>query len=110
MTGDSFRRFFISQHPEVEAKVAAELDALGLLVTAQRLAPRSLEFADLSKLVYLGAAIKASLCLCFGMLSVSPTVAQQLCMSVQGLFQVEMELAPAATNKAMLRMCRSQCG
>ncbi len=42
----------------MEAKVAAELDALGLLVTPQRPQPAQLEYSDLSKLTYLTAAVK----------------------------------------------------
>ena len=51
-------RMLISQHPEVEAEVTAELDALGLLVTPERPQPAQPEFGDLSKLTYLSAAIK----------------------------------------------------
>ncbi len=38
--------------------MAAELDSLGLLVTPERPTPANLEYADLSKLTYLSAAIK----------------------------------------------------
>lgn len=51
-------RFLISQHPEAEAKIKAELDDLGLLVGPHRPVPNKLEYADLSKLTYLSAAIK----------------------------------------------------
>jgi cytochrome P450 len=50
--------FTLSQHPEVEAKIVAELDAAGLLATPERPEPRRLEWADLGKLVYLQAFIK----------------------------------------------------
>lgn len=53
------RRYLISQHPEAEAKIVAELDAAGLLVTAERPHPRSFAFEDLSALPYLSACIKA---------------------------------------------------
>ncbi|CAL8468775.1 g8316 [Coccomyxa elongata] len=53
--------YLISQHPEVEAKVTAELDSLGLLVGPSRPEPREMEYADLSKLTYLSAAIKESM-------------------------------------------------
>ena len=53
------RRFFISQHPEVEQKIEAELDSLGFLVTGTRKTPKGMEYADLSKLPYLSGAIKA---------------------------------------------------
>ena len=51
-------RYDISQHPEVERKVVEELDQLGLLATPERPIPRSLEFADLSRLTYLNCVIK----------------------------------------------------
>ena len=47
------RRYTIQQHPEVEAKLLAELDAAGLLVTADRPHPRPMEYADLGRLTYL---------------------------------------------------------
>lgn len=53
-------RFMITQHPEVEAKVLAELDALGLLVTPERPNPRLLEYDDLTKLTYTNNCIKVS--------------------------------------------------
>ncbi len=51
-------RFMITQHPEVEAKVLAELDALGLLVTPERPNPRPLEYDDITKLTYTNNCIK----------------------------------------------------
>ena len=54
------RRFLVSQHPEVERKIEAELDSLGFLVTSMRKIPQRLEHADLSKLPYLSGVIKAS--------------------------------------------------
>ena len=51
-------RYLLSQHPEVEARVVAELDALELLVTPRRPRPRALEWADLGRLTYLQAVIK----------------------------------------------------
>ena len=56
----------ISQHPEVEAKVLAELDGLGLLVTPERPNPRPLEYDDLTKLTYTNNCIKVcTSTLCF---------------------------------------------
>ncbi len=55
-----FCRFEVSQAPEVERKLMEELDAAGLLVTAARPNPRDLEYADLAKLPYLAAVMKAS--------------------------------------------------
>ncbi len=59
-------RYFISQHPEAERRIEAELDSLGFLVTSTRKNPKRMEYADLSKLTYLSGAIKASTqsCLC----------------------------------------------
>ena len=51
--------FLVSQHPEVEAKIAAELDQVGLLATAARPQPRALQYEDLSRLPYLNMVIKA---------------------------------------------------
>lgn len=48
----------ISQHPRVAAKLEAELEAAGLLVTRARPRPRALEFTDLGALHYLQAVIK----------------------------------------------------
>ncbi len=48
----------LSQHPEVEARLVEELDALQLLATAERPAPRSPEYADISRLTYLKCVIK----------------------------------------------------
>ena len=50
----------MSQHPEVENNIIAELDSLGLSITAERPHPRKITFADLGKLTYLQATIKAS--------------------------------------------------
>ena len=50
--------YLLSQHPEVEAKIVAELDAAGLLASPARPNPRAIEYGDLAKLVYLQAFIK----------------------------------------------------
>ena len=50
----------MSQHPAVENKIIAELDSLGLSITAERPHPRKMTYADLGKLTYLQATIKAS--------------------------------------------------
>ena len=52
-------RYLLSQHPEAQAKVAEELDSLEVLATPERPNPRALEYADMAKLPYLQAAIKA---------------------------------------------------
>ena len=54
-------RYMLTQNPEVEAKVVAELDSLELLVTPDRPNPRKVTYADLSKLEYLQAVIKVLL-------------------------------------------------
>lgn len=48
----------MSQHPEVEAKIAAELDGLGLLATAERSRARPMVYEDLAQLRYLSWVIK----------------------------------------------------
>ena len=54
-------RFYIATHPEVEAKICAELASYKLLATRKHPMPRALEHDDLSELTYLGAAIKVRL-------------------------------------------------
>ncbi len=51
-------RYLISQHPEVEARLTAELDQAGLLVTAARPHPRTMQYSDLSSLTYLTCVCK----------------------------------------------------
>ena len=51
-------RHLISQHPEVEAKVLAELEELQLLASPQRPSPRPIEYTDLNRLTYLSCCIK----------------------------------------------------
>ena len=53
--------YLVSQHPEVETKICAELDEHGLLVTPSRPNPRKVTYEDLSKLTYLDMVIKVSL-------------------------------------------------
>ena len=48
----------MSQHPEVEAKLLAELDGLQLSITPQRPHPRKMTYADVNQLTYLQATIK----------------------------------------------------
>lgn len=52
--------YLVSQHPEVEAKICAELDEHGLLATPSRPNPRKVTYEDLSKLSYLDMVIKVS--------------------------------------------------
>ena len=51
--------YLVSQHPEVEAQIVAELTGMGLLATAAQPQPRRLQYEDLSKLSYLNMVIKA---------------------------------------------------
>ena len=53
--------YLLSQHPEVEAKVVAELDGAGLLATPSNRTPRAVEYADLAKLPYLGWVCKEAM-------------------------------------------------
>ena len=50
--------YLISIHPHIQQRIAAELDALGLLRTAARPQPRALDWEDLSQLSYLRNLIK----------------------------------------------------
>ena len=65
------RRFFISQHSEVEARIVEELRGLCLLATPEQPQPRALEHADLSRLTHLTCAIKVCLP-CAPVLTVAP--------------------------------------
>ncbi|CAL8464267.1 g3802 [Coccomyxa elongata] len=53
--------FMITQHPEVEAKVLAELASLGLMATITQPTPRAMEYDDIAKLTYTTNAIKESM-------------------------------------------------
>ena len=55
------RRFMISVHPEVEARVLAELRALQLMPSAEWPQPRAMEYDDMARLTYTSSAIKALL-------------------------------------------------
>ena len=57
-TGRQACRLMISQHPEVEAKVLAELDALELLTTPARPQPRPMIYDDIARVAYTTCAIK----------------------------------------------------
>ena len=50
--------YSLSQHPEVEARLVAELAQHGLLATAMQPTPRPIEWDDIPKLTYLQAVIK----------------------------------------------------
>ena len=55
-------RFMIFTHPEVEAKVLAELQALQLMPSAAQAQPRLMTYDDIAKLTYTSHAIKVSQC------------------------------------------------
>ena len=51
--------YLLAKHPAAMAKLEAELDAAGLLVTPARPRPRPFTFPDISKLPFLDAVLKA---------------------------------------------------
>ena len=51
--------FLLGKHTEAMARLEAELDAAGLLMTPERPQPRALTYADISKLPWLDACVKA---------------------------------------------------
>ncbi|KAK9834011.1 hypothetical protein WJX81_002816 [Elliptochloris bilobata] len=53
--------FLLGKHPEAMARLEAELDAAGLLVTPERPQPRTFTYADISKLPWLDACVKESM-------------------------------------------------
>ena len=53
--------YSLSQHPEAEARLVAELAQHGLLATAAQPTPRPIEWDDIPKLTYLQAGIKVGL-------------------------------------------------
>ena len=58
----TFLLYVVSQHPEVEARILEELDSMELSITPARPNPRPLTFADLGRLTYLQAVVKACNC------------------------------------------------
>ncbi|KAG2494403.1 hypothetical protein HYH03_007455 [Edaphochlamys debaryana] len=52
---------FISTHPQVEEKIAAELEAVGLLAMPGAAAPREVEWGDLGGLRYLNSVIQEAM-------------------------------------------------
>ena len=66
--------YAICQHPEVEARVAAELAAAGLLATPQRPQPRCMEHADLARLAHLQCVIKVGSSTEPGVPACAPTI------------------------------------
>ena len=51
-------RYFLAKNPKSMARLVAELDAAGLLVTDQRPRPRTFTYADISKLRFLDCVIR----------------------------------------------------
>ncbi len=73
----SWTLYLVSQHPEVEAKVAAELAQHGLLATPGNPNPRPVQWDDLGKLTYLNAVIKVCprvAAVCMALFQFSPFV------------------------------------
>ena len=58
------RSYLISQHPEVEAKLVAELREHSFLATADQPKPARLQYSDLSQLTYLSWVCKVGCRLC----------------------------------------------
>lgn len=78
-------RYQISVHPEVEARIIAELSSLGLAATPEAPVPRSFSAADLSKLPYLTLVIKVLL-----------LAASLCCKQVQPHIEYGLELSQSA--------------
>ena len=55
--------FMISVHPEVEAKVLAELQALQLMPSAAQPHPRTMTYDEIANLTYTCNTIKVCTCL-----------------------------------------------
>ena len=53
--------YLLSQHRDVEARVLAELQEVGVMASATNPTPRPLEYSDLAKLPYLQAVVKETL-------------------------------------------------
>lgn len=57
----NYLRGLVAGHPEVQARVAAELDTAGLLASPKNPTPRRPTYADLAALPYLDAVLRESL-------------------------------------------------
>ena len=55
---DGHRRYFLAKNPKSMAKLEAELDAAGLLVTDGCPRPRAFTYSDISKLRFLDCVIR----------------------------------------------------
>ncbi|CAL8472312.1 g11855 [Coccomyxa elongata] len=53
--------YFLATHPKAMARLEAELDAAGLLKTAANPQPRTVTYADISKLHFLDCAVKEAM-------------------------------------------------
>jgi fatty acid synthase len=84
----AFALFFIAQHPEVEGKICAELEAHGLLASPDTPTPRSVAFEDLSGLTYLGAAIKEAMRMKPAAASGTMRVCQKACTLGNGRYHI----------------------
>ena len=57
----SFTLFCIASHPDVQKKIADELQALGLLPSVGHRSARDLQYDDLHQLTYLDSVLKESM-------------------------------------------------
>lgn len=57
----SFTVFCIASHPDVQQKIAVELQALGLLPCAGKSPAKDLQYDDLHQLTYLDSVLKESM-------------------------------------------------
>lgn len=94
----------ITQHPEVERKVLAELDAHGLLVTPARPNPRSLEWDDLGKLTYTNNCIKVAMFSILSALMDSVLSRPAAPLSVTGKPKQDQPALSASENLSLVHM------
>ena len=80
------RRYLLSQNPEAEAHIVAELRELGLLATPEQPHPRALEYTDLAKLTYLNDALKVLSTTTHCPYPSIPQVLSQECIGIVGRF------------------------
>ena len=90
----------------MEKKIAAELEAHGLLATAERTQPRVPDYADLAKLTYLSCVIKESM----RMHTVSTShETVSMCWQVYSFDQIVIMRLFINFRKADFQICTAQC-
>ncbi len=57
----SFTLFCIASHPDVQRKIAIEMQTLGLLPFVGNMPARDLQYDDLHQLIYLDSVLKESM-------------------------------------------------